>query len=126
MQYVPTELSDSDLAKKKDLTGAVWTQIDYKIKQNDQILDSATSKQEILNSRDNKLLKINDNEILIVQKNAFYIFENSSLLMSKIYIQSEIDGLNPDFSIIDISNFNLGIFLYLIDNQNNQKLILDL
>lgn len=33
--------------------------------------------------------------------------------------------MHPQFSLIDISNFNLGIFLYLVDNMET-KLLLDL
>ena len=32
LQFVPQELNQTELSKKKELTGAVWTQIEYKLK----------------------------------------------------------------------------------------------
>ena len=65
------------------------------------------------------MVKINDNEVLMVTQQAFYIYDMQQMIFSQIQLQSTTQQLNPKFQVIDISNYNLGIFLYLVDNSPN-------
>ena len=48
------------------------------------------------------------------------------MIFTQISVSCQMDELKPSFKVIDISNYNLGIFLYLIDNSPDYKLILDM
>ena len=59
--FVPQELTDAERLKKKELTGAVWTNLDYKVqviqdKDSEQIeydvLERQKAKQHLINSKE--------------------------------------------------------------------------
>ena len=66
LNSVPQDLNETDRNKKKELTGAVWTQINYKINKENETIEYQQAKNEIGLSNNNKLIKINENEVLMV------------------------------------------------------------
>lgn len=115
-EMVKDDIPVSTLAKKKELTGSIWTQIEYKIVQNGGILEYQLSKARFAQMSPVTLSKISEKEILLVCVEACFIYDISRQHMTEIDLKINVVSDNQLFEpqlrlhLIDISNYNLGIF----------------
>lgn len=106
----------------------MWTQIEYKVKKWDKLLDLQKSKQELANETFFQLKKINDFQVLLLtaSRSFVYSFTDQVFTQLDLTIPSEIDlqGYNQ-LLVLDVSNFNLGIFQYLVIKDSEILFLLD-
>ena len=74
-QYVPQQLSETDLAKKKELTGAIWSQLEYRVKQGSELQDLAVSKKIIQESGFKVMTKVSERQMLLTTSTCCFLYD---------------------------------------------------
>jgi hypothetical protein len=129
---VQGDLTAQNLAKKKDLTGSVWTMVEFRIHSRAGVLDFQSSKAKFASLNCFQFSKISDKQAILMSLEACFVYEIGQQVFTeidlKVSIQNERDFFLPNLPlhIIDLSNYNLGIFQFLVVQPNHQLALLDI
>jgi len=106
--------------------------VDFKIRQSDAVLDLSSSRAVVGCLDCLRMTKLSDKQVLLLSRTHCYIYDTQDQVFTEIDV-SLTAGV-PDRSedpgtlmVLDLSNFNLGIFQYLIiQNPSHEVCLLDL